>query len=176
MIGCLVGFARNGCYYCFGLVFSLISFRFCWILGIFMRVWTWNWLGQSSFCSSVFFFNNYLHLSLERHEEFIWFLSQCFFFISWNISQNSNCLNLGGLFSCSVVWGFSGVNRYVFWFHFQMLLMLCFVCVCLAVECAWDLLVAAVLRLARVFVLAMFVVYALQVSLALLNSCLFFFS
>jgi len=98
-----------------------------------------------------------------------------FFIISWNISQNSNCLNLGGLFSCSVVWGFSGVNRYVFWFHFQMLLMLYFVCVCLAVECAWDLLVAAVLRMARVFVLAMFVVYALQVSLALLNSCLFFF-
>jgi hypothetical protein len=56
-----------------------------------------------------------------------------------------------------------------------MLLMLYFVCVCLAVECAWDLLVAAVLRMARVFVLAMFVVYALQVSLAMLNSCLFVF-
>jgi len=52
-----------------------------------------------------------------------------------------------------------------------MLLMLCFVCVCLAAECAWDLLVAAVLRLARVFVLAMLVVYALQVWLYWIPIC-----
>jgi hypothetical protein len=64
------------------------------------------------------------------------FTTYVFFFISWNISQNSNCLDLVGLFSCSVVWGFLGVSRYVFWFHFQMLLMLSLVCVCLAAECA----------------------------------------
>jgi hypothetical protein len=34
--------------------------------------------------------------------------------------------------------------------------------------------VAAVLQLAMIFVLPMLVVYALQVSLALLNSCLFY--
>jgi len=45
-----------------------------------------------------------------------------------------------------------------------MLLMLSLVCVCLTAECAWDLVVATVLQVARIFVLSMLVVYALQVS------------